>query len=75
MSIKEYIHLILGVLADFRVIGTVIVCLLVIEFAKFITTYRKRPPRPKAKKQKAAPAPAQVPAETAPAESAEESAE
>lgn len=52
MSINEYIHVILGVVTDIRVIATVIVCILVIEFAKFITTYRKRPPKPKVKKVK-----------------------
>lgn len=58
MTIKDYIPLILGVLKDFRVIGTVIVMILVIEFAKFVTTYRKKPPKPKNKKApKAAPAP------------------
>ena len=58
MTIKNYIPLILGVLKDFRVIGTVIVMILVIEFAKFVTTYRKKPPKPKNKKApKAAPAP------------------
>ena len=55
MTIKDYIPVILGVLKDFRVIGTVIVMILVIEFAKFVTTYRKKPPKPKGKK--AAPAP------------------
>ena len=58
MTIKDYIPVILGVLKDFRVIGTVIVMILVIEFAKFVTTYRKKPPKPKGKKApKAAPAP------------------
>lgn len=58
MTIKDYIPLILGVLKDFRVIGTVIVMILVIEFAKFVTTYRKKSPKPKNKKApKAAPAP------------------
>ena len=58
MTIKDYIPLILGVLKDFRVIGTVIVMILVIEFAKFVTNYRKKPPKPKNKKApKAAPAP------------------
>ena len=58
MTIKDYIPLILGVLKDFRVIGTVIVMILVIEFAKFVTTYRKKPPKPKNKKApKAASAP------------------
>ena len=58
MTIKEYFPVIFGVLKDFRVIGTVIVMILVIEFAKFVTTYRKKPPKPKGKKApKAAAAP------------------
>ena len=57
MAIKEYFPVIFGVLKDFRVIGTVIVMILVIQFAKFVTTYRKKPPKPKkAKGAKAAPA-------------------
>ncbi len=55
MSIKDYIPLILGVLKDFRVIGTVIVMLLVIQFAKFVTTYKKKPPKPKGKKGQKSP--------------------
>ena len=35
------IPLILQVLKDFRVIGTVIAMILIIKFAKFITTYKK----------------------------------
>lgn len=70
---KELLPVILAVLKDLRVIGTVVVMLLVIEFAKFITTYRKRPPRPKVAKQKAEPAPA--PAAPAEGESTEEPAE
>ena len=55
MAIKDYFPVILGVLKDFRVIGTVIVMILVIEFAKYVTTYRKKPPKKKGKKgQKAA---------------------
>lgn len=42
MDIKQMIPLILQVLKDFRVIGTVIVMILVIKFAKFITTYKKK---------------------------------
>ncbi len=57
MAIKEYLSVILGVLKDFRVIGTVIVMILVIQFAKFVTTYKKKPPKPKNKKgSKAEPA-------------------
>ena len=37
------IPLILQVLKDFRVIGTVIAMILIIKFAKFITTYKKKP--------------------------------
>ena len=58
MTIKEYIPVILGVLKDIRVIGTVIVMILVIEFAKFVTTYRKKPPKPKKSKAAKAAAPA-----------------
>ena len=50
MAIKDYFPVILGVLKDFRVIGTVIVMILVIEFAKFVTTYKKKPPKKKGKK-------------------------
>lgn len=58
MAIKDYFPVIFGVLKDFRVIGTVIVMILIIEFAKFVTTYKKKPGRKKDKKaQKAAPAP------------------
>ena len=59
MAIKDYFPVILGVLKDFRVIGTVIVMILVIEFAKYVTTYKKKPPRKKGKKgAKVAAAPA-----------------
>lgn len=61
MAIKDYFPVIFGVLKDFRVIGTVIVMILVIQFAKFVTTYKKKPPKPKHKKnQNAAPAPAEA---------------
>lgn len=58
MSVSEYISLILNVLKDIRVILTAVVVILVIEFAKFITTYRKKAPKPKVSK---APAPAPAP--------------
>ena len=57
MSIKEYISLILSVLTNLKVIITVVVMLMVIEFARFVTNYRKKPRRPKVKKEKPAPAP------------------
>ena len=58
MTIKDYFPVIFGVLKDFRVIGTVIVMIIVIEFAKFVTTYKKKPPKPKkGKTPKPAPAP------------------
>ncbi len=65
MTIKDYFPVIFGVLKDFRVIGTVIVMIIVIEFAKFVTTYKKRPPKPKKGK---APKPAPAPKEEKPAE-------
>ena len=43
MDIKQMIPLILQVLKDFRVIGTAIAMILIIKFAKFITTYKKKP--------------------------------
>ncbi len=52
MSIKEYFSLIIHVITNLKVILTVVVMLLVIEFAKFITTYKKKPPKPKVKKEK-----------------------
>lgn len=75
MSIKQYMHLILGVLSDLKVIGTVIVCILVITFAKYITTYKKKPPKPKKKKAAPEPAPAAPAEAAAPAENTEESEE
>ena len=60
MTIKDYFPVIFGVLKDFRVIGTVIVMIIVIEFAKFVTTYKKKPSKPKGKK---APKPAPAPKE------------
>ena len=69
MTIKEYIPVVLGVLKDFRVIGTVIVMILVIQFAKYVTTYRKKPPKPKkGKAPKQAPAPKEEKKEEKPAE-------
>lgn len=55
MSFKETFSVILKVLSDFRVIGTVIVMLLIVEFAKFITNYTKKAPKPKKEKKSAAP--------------------
>ena len=72
MTIKELFPVILDVLKDIRVIGTVIVMLLVIEFAKYVTTYKKKPPKPKGKKA-AKPAPA--PKEEKKEENKEEGAE
>lgn len=69
MTIKEYFPVIFGVLKDLRVIGTVIVMILVIEFAKYVTTYKKKPPKPKkAKAPKAAPAPKEEKKEEKPAD-------
>lgn len=72
MTIKELIPVILDVLKDIRVIGTVIVMLAVIKFAKFVTTYKKKPPKPKGKK---APKPAPAPKEEKKEENKEEAAE
>ena len=72
MAIKDYISVILGVLKDFRVIGTVIAMIVVIEFAKFVTTYKKKPPKPKGKK---APKPAPAPKEEKKEENKEEASD
>ena len=69
MAIKGYLSVILGVLKDFRVIGTVIVMILVIEFAKYVTSYKKKPPKPK--KGKAAKEASAPKAEEKPTENAE----
>ena len=76
MTIKEYFPVILGVLKDFRVIGTVIVMILVIEFAKYVTSYKKKSPKPKNKKgAKAATPPKEEKKEEKPAEGGEAAAE
>lgn len=69
MKFKDYLPIILGVLKDFKVIGTVVVMLLVVAFAKYVINYTKKPKKVKTKKPpKAAPK-----AETAPAEESEAS--
>ena len=73
MGTNSYFHIILGVLTNFYVIGTAVAMILVIEFAKFVTTYRKKPPRPKVKKAKTAPAVASASAEGEKAEGGEAS--
>lgn len=76
MAIKDYLSVILNVLKDFRVIGTVIVMVLVIEFSKFVTTYKKKPPKKKGKKaEKPAPAPKEEQKEEKKSENAEGSEE
>ena len=50
MSIKEYMDIIFGVLKSPYVIGTVIVMILVIQFAKYVASYKKKPPKSKNKK-------------------------
>ena len=58
----NYFQLIMSVIRDFRVIVTLVAALVIIEFAKFITAYRKKPARPKkVKAPKQAPAPAPKP--------------
>lgn len=57
MSIKELIPVIFKVLLDVRVIATVVVMLAIVEFSKFVTSYKKRPPKPKKQKAEKAPAP------------------
>ncbi len=56
----------MGVITDIRVIITIVAALFIIEFAKFVTSYKKKPPRPKKVKAPKAPPPAPKP--EAPAE-------
>ena len=71
MKLSEYLPIILEVLKSPIVIGTVIAMLIVISFAKYVCNYRKKPPKPKGKKNKVV-SPAQNPA---PAEENPETAE
>ena len=57
MSVSEYIHVILSVLKDFKVIITVVLMILIVAFAKYITNYKKKAKK-KIVKVKPAPAPA-----------------
>lgn len=50
MSMKEYMDIILGVIKSPYVIATVIAMILVIKFAKYVASYKKKPPKPKGKK-------------------------
>lgn len=60
---QNMVHLIISVIKDIHVIATLIAALVIIEFAKFITSYKKKAPKPKAKKAaKPAAAPAPAPA-------------
>lgn len=67
MKFKDYLPIIFGVLKDFKVIGTVIVMLFVVAFAKYVINYTKKPKVPKAKK-----APKAAPKKEPQAEEAEE---
>lgn len=72
MNFKEILPIILAVLKDWRVIATAVAVLLVMEFAKYIANYKKKPMRPKKVKVKSAPAP--KPKTPAEGEGGEESA-
>lgn len=73
---QNMVHLIISVIKDIHVIATLIAALIIIEFAKFITTYKKKAPKPKAKKAaKPAAAPAPAPAEGEDGGGGEEAAE
>lgn len=50
MKLSDYLPIILDVLKSPIVIGTVIVMLIVISFAKYVCTYTKKPSKKKAKK-------------------------
>ncbi len=62
----NYVKLVMGVITDIRVIITIVAALFIIEVAKFVTSYKKKPPRPKKAKAPKAPPPAPKP--EAPAE-------
>ncbi|WP_027729261.1 hypothetical protein [Treponema sp. C6A8] len=68
----NYVKLVMGVITDFRVIITIIAALFIVEFAKFVTSYKKKPARPK--KEKAPKAPPPPPKPEAPAEGEGEAA-
>ena len=56
----NYVQLVLSVIKDIRVIATIVAALLIVEFAGFVTSYRKKAPKhKKAKVKPAAAAPAQ----------------
>lgn len=70
------IPLILQVLKDFRVIATVIAMILIVKFAKFIATYRKKPPKSlKSKPKTVKKAPAKAPESQEASDTQENSAE
>lgn len=68
MSMKDYLSIAVKVLANWQVIVTVVLMIMVMYFANMIINYRKKPKVPKAKKVKE-----EKPAEQAPAQ--EEKAE
>ncbi len=57
MKISELMPIITAVLTDTRVIVTAIVIFVYLDLCCYIVRYRKKPPKPKAKKAVAAPAP------------------
>lgn len=50
MSFSQYLKLCLSVLKDLKVIGTVVVGILILEFARYVTSYKKKPPKTKVAK-------------------------
>ena len=47
MSMKEYMDIILGVIKSPYVIGTVIAMILIIKFAKYVASYKRKPSKKK----------------------------
>ena len=72
MKLSDYLPIILDVLKSPIVIGTVIVMLIVISFAKYVCTYTKKPSKKKAKKNKVTSAQTPSPATEENSEATEE---
>ena len=47
MEVKQILDICLNVLKDFRVIITVVAMLFIVKFARYITNYTKKAPKPK----------------------------
>ena len=73
MKLQDFLNIVLQILTNWFVIGTVVAMLLIISFANYVIRY-KRKPKKKKKKNLAEKAPPKPP-KPAPAESSESEAE